>query len=361
MAERTLTQRELNRALLARQLLLTRARLPLARALERIGGIQAQYAPSSYVRLWTNLDGFARQDLTRALERKRVVQGTLMRSTIHLVSPRDYWLFSAGVGPSREAHWLRTWGKGQTADELAEAREGLRAALAGRTVRRDELKQLLDEHGQSVWAGAWIETIREPPSGTWERRRADLFRLAADWIPPATPSEEQGVEHLLRRYLAAFGPARLADAASWAGVPPARMRETAARLGLHGFRDEQGKRLVDLPRAPLPGDVPAPARFLPTWDATLLVHARRTHILPEQYRERVFHVRNPQSVSTFLVDGTVAGTWRVEPSERRATVVVEPFERLRRADAEGLRAEGTGLAAFYEPELTPAVRFTRAG
>src|SRR5215470_1629335 len=98
MAERTLTQRELNRALLARQLLLARTRLPIARALERIGGIQAQYAPSSYVRLWTNLDGFTRDDLTRALERRRVVQGTLMRSTIHLVSPRDYWLFSAGAG-----------------------------------------------------------------------------------------------------------------------------------------------------------------------------------------------------------------------------------------------------------------------
>src|SRR5690349_1828450 len=134
MAERTLSQRELNRALLARQLLLERARLPIGRALERIGGIQAQYAPSSYVRLWSNLHDFARDDLTRALERRRVVQGTLMRSTIHLVSPRDYWLFSAGVGPSREAHWLRTWGKGESAAGLAAAREGLRQAIAGRTV-----------------------------------------------------------------------------------------------------------------------------------------------------------------------------------------------------------------------------------
>ncbi len=356
-----LTQRELNRALLARQLLLERGRLPIGRALERIGGIQAQYAPSSYVRLWTNLDGFARNALTRALERKRAVQGTLMRSTIHLVSPRDYWLFSAGVGPSREAHWLRTWGRGQTSEDLARAREGLRAALAGRTVRRDELQQILDAHGQSVWAGAWVELIREPPSGTWERRRADLFRLAADWIRPERPTEEEGIERLLRRYLAAFGPARPADAASWAGVPPARMRETAERLALRAFRDEAGRPLVDLPRAPLPGDVPVPARFLPTWDATLLAHARRTQILEEQHRERIFHVRNPQSVSTFLIDGTVAGTWRVEPSTRKATLVVEPFERLPRAAAEELRTEGMGLAAFYEPALTPAVKFTRAG
>jgi len=361
MPERTLTPRDLNRALLARQLLLERARLPIARALERIGGIQAQYAPSSYVRLWTNLDGFARDDLTRALERRQAVQGTLMRSTIHLVSPRDYWLFSAGVGPSREAHWLRTWGRGQTGDDLAAAREGLRKALAGRTVRRDELQQILDAHGQSVWAGAWVELIREPPSGTWERRRADLFRLAAEWIPPAAPTEEEGLEHLLQRYLAAFGPARPADAAGWAGVPPARAREMAERLALRRFRDDAGRPLVDLPRAPLPGDVAAPARFLPTWDATLLAHARRTEILPEPYRERVFHVRNPQSVSTFLVDGFVAGTWRLEASAHRATLVVEPFERLPRAAADELRAEGTGLADFYEPGLTPAVRFTRAG
>src|SRR3954469_4095911 len=129
MAERILTTRDLNRALLARQLLLARARLPVGRALERIGGIQAQYAPSSYVRLWTNLEGLNRDDLTRARERKRAVQGTLMRSTTHLVSPRDYWLFSAGVGPSREARWLRTSGRGQDADELAAARGALQTAL----------------------------------------------------------------------------------------------------------------------------------------------------------------------------------------------------------------------------------------
>jgi hypothetical protein len=361
MGERILTPRDLNRALLARQLLLERVRLPVARALERIGGIQAQYAPSSYIRLWTNLDGFARDDLTRALERRRVVQGTLMRSTIHLVSPRDYWLFSAGVGPSREAHWLRTWGRGQTAEQLAEAREGLRSAIAGRTVPRKDLQRILDAHGQSVWAGAWVELIREPPSGTWERRRADLFRLAADWIPAASPTEEEGLEHLLRRYLAAFGPARPADAANWAGVPPARMRETAERLELRAFRDEEGKPLIDLPRAALPGDVPAPPRFLPTWDATLLAHARRTQILREEHRERIFSVKNPQSVMTFLVDGTVAGTWRVEASARKVTVVVEPFERLPHAAQNELRGEGAALAAFHEPALQPAVRFTRAG
>src|SRR4051794_10064364 len=152
---RTLTTRELNRAVLARQLLLRRARMPLARALEAIGGIQNQYAPSGYTGLWTRLEGFALADLTRALEQRRVVQGTLMRSTIHLVSPRDYWLFSAGVGPSRQEHWLRTHGKQFQRTELGDLAATLRRELAGGVRTRKELDALLRAHGSTVWGGAW--------------------------------------------------------------------------------------------------------------------------------------------------------------------------------------------------------------
>ncbi len=287
-----------------------------------------------------------------------------MRSTIHLVSPRDYWLFSAGVGPSREEHWLRTHGgssRAPTWRRLAatRARAG-RAALARATDLADELRC---PTARRVWAGAWVELIRVPPSGTWERRRADLFRLAADWIQPETPTEEEGVEHLLRRYLAAFGPARPADAASWAGVAAARMRETAERLDLRRFRDEGGKPLVDLPRAPLPGDVPRPPRFLPTWDATLLVHARRTQILPEELPRRGSSTpQAPHSVSTFLVDGTVAGTWRVERSAAKVTLRRRAVRAPAAAPAAGsCAAEGSGARGrFHEPDATsPAVRFAR--
>ena len=362
-AERVLSQRELNRAVLARQLLLARQRISIPRALERMGGIQAQYTPSTYVRLWSCLDGFAREDLTRALERKRVVTATLMRSTIHVVSAGDFWLFAAGVGPSREAWWLRTWGKGHSERELAAARAGLRNELAGRTIRRDELTAILDAHGSTVWGGAWVELVRVPPSGTWERRRADLFRLAEEWIPAQPPSEEDGLAHLLRRYLQGFGPAAISDAANWAGVPAAKMRAAAEHLELRRFRDEAGKVLVDLPRAPLPAaSTPAPIRFLPTWDATLLVHARRTQILPEHYRERIFSTKTPHSVGTVLVDGSVAAAWRIERSARAATVVVEPFERLPRGAADALKDEGAGLARFHEPEATTVrVRVARPG
>jgi hypothetical protein len=249
VTDRVLSQGELNRTLLARQLLDERAGFTIPRALEAIGGIQNQYAPSGYTGLWTRLVGFTHGDLTQALERRSVVQGTLMRSTIHLVSPRDYWLFSAGVGPSRQEHWLRTHGKQFRGADLEAMAATLRRELAGGTKTRKEVDALLRSHGSTVWGGAWVELIREPPSGTWERRRADLFRLASEWLKPAAPTEDEGVEHLLRRYLRAFGPGRLDDAANWAGVAPAKMRAAAERVPTRRFSDEAGKTLLDLPRA----------------------------------------------------------------------------------------------------------------
>jgi hypothetical protein len=350
LTERVLTTRELNRSLLARQLLLERSRLPLARALEHVGGLQTQYAPSAYIGLWTRLERFELADLTRALERKRAIQATLMRSTIHVVSAKDYWLFADGVGPAREAWWRRTHGKNVGGDFDA-IRAQLRAELAGRIFHRKELDALLRRHGSTIWQGVWIELVRVPPSGTWERRRADLLCLAEEWIPRTPAGEDEGLAHLLRRYLRAFGPASLNDAASWAGLPVTKLKPAFERLALRRFRDEQGKVLLDVPRAPLPpGDAAAPVRFLPTWDATLLVHARRTLILAERYRAAIFNTKNPQSFATFLVDGSVAGVWRWERAGTKATLVLEPFERLPRGSPAELRDEAARLVRFLEPD-----------
>jgi hypothetical protein len=191
--------------------------------------------------------------------------------------------------------------------------------------------------------GLWVDLVRVPPSGTWERRRADLFRLAEEWLGPSDQDEERGLEHLLRRYLGGFGPARLADAADWAGVPVTKLKPAAERLELRRFRDEDGKELLDLPRAPLPAaDTPVPPRFLPTWDATLLVHARGTQILPERYRARIFNTKAPNSFNTFLVDGAVAGTWRLEDGRLR----LDPFQRLDARTRRELELEGERLAGF---------------
>jgi hypothetical protein len=265
-----------------------------------------------------------------------------MRETIHIVSARDYWPFALGTRSARREWWLRTQRHQTTERRLERAAVRLRALLGSGPRTRAELQGELDNaewHG----VGTWLDLVRVPPSGTWERRRADLYAAAENWLGPPTVTPEEGIEQLVRRYLGAFGPARRADIASWAGMPITALASALATLTLRRFRDEDGRELLDLPRAPLPAaDTPAPARFLPTWDATLLVHARRTQILPEQYRPRVFHVKTPHSVPTFLVDGAVAGTWRYE----RGRIETQPFARLSRETRTQLDAEAERLQGF---------------
>jgi Winged helix DNA-binding domain len=345
MPERTLTQRELNRALLARQLLLERAKTPLPRALERIAGIQAQYAPSMYIGLWTRLEGFERETLTRALERRSVVQGTIMRTTIHLVSKRDYWPFTVAVRETRNKHWLKAHGGRIDPRKLAAAAKRLRPQLANGPMRQAEVDEFLGgDAATRNGVGVLLDLVRVPPSGTWERRRADIYALAEEWVGPENVDPDDALDVLVRRYLGGFGPAARKEIADWAGLPPKEIAPALERIELRTFRDENGKELVDLPRAPLPDpETPAPVRFLPTWDATLLAHARQTQILPERYRSRVFHVKVPQSVSTFLVDGQVAGTWKHE----QGRVKLSHFHRLDPATRRELNDEAERLAAFY--------------
>jgi hypothetical protein len=342
--ERVLTERELNRALLARQLLLERAKTPLPRALERIGGIQAQYAPSMYIGLWSRLEGFEREQLTRALTRKTAVQGTLMRATIHLVSKGDYWPFAVGIRRLQREWWVRVH-KNLDERTVKAAAQRLRPHLAKEPLRQAEIDELLAANAATRnGVGIFLNLVRVPPSGTWERRRADIYALAEEWIGPEKVTEKEGVDLLVRRYLQGFGPAPKADIADWAGLNIADVTSALERIELRRFRDEAGKELYDLPRAPLPDpETPAPPRFLPTWDATLLVHARRTQVLPEKYRSRVFHVKVPQSVSTFLVDGQVAGTWKYG----KGAVKISPFHRLDRATRRELDDEAERLAAFH--------------
>jgi len=342
-AERTLTQRDLNRALLARQLLLERVRLPIPRALERLGGIQDQYAPNAYIRLWSCLEGFRRDDLTRALERRSVVQASLLRATIHVVSRRDYWPFVVAIRAPQRDWWLRTRKPRPAERELERQAEKLRALMAGGPRRQEELVEVVGPSWGMV--GPWLDLVRVPPSGTWEKRRAHLFQTAERWVGPEDVDPVSALDHLVRRYLAAFGPAPRGDIAQWAGMRLGDVTPALDRLSLRSFRDERGGELLDLPRAALPDpETPAPVRFLPTWDAILLVHARRTGVLPERYRPLVFTTKMPQSVGTFLVDGAVAGTWRYDDGRVRW----EAFERIGRADARDVDDEAERLAAFHD-------------
>lgn len=341
---RVLGQRQLNRAVLARQLLLQRADCSLPQALDRMAGLQAQYPPSMYVGLWSRMHGFARSDLTAALERRQVVQGTLMRSTIHLVSAEDYWPCAIGVREVRRRWWLRTVRERPSETEWTAAIERLRRRLEEGPVTRKEVDAIVGATQASAMH-VWLDLVRVPPSGTWERRRADLYAAAEDWLGTADMTENAAIEHLVSRYLGGFGPAARRDIADWAGLPVTPVTEALARMDVRRFRDEQGRELVDLPAGPLPDpETPAPVRFLPTWDATLLVHARRAGILPEEYRSRIFTSKNPHSVATFLVDGNVAGGWRYEDGRVR----LEPFRRLDRAVHRQLEDEAAALADLHQ-------------
>jgi len=341
----TLGPRALLRTLLHRQLLLERSDLAISDAIDRVGGLQTQYAPSGYVGLWTRLTGLERSALTDALEDRSVVQATLMRTTIHLVSRRAYWSYAMGVRRARRAWALRipSGDAGRDGEAAMERRaDALRAALADgpRTVK--ELGSLGTGFVGSL--GLWVDLVRVPPSGTWERRRADRLALAEAWVGPPHATEMEGVRHLVRAYLGAFGPAAWRDIASWAGVPMADLKGAGEGLGLHHYRDEDGRPLVDLADATIvDAGVPAPVRFLPHWDANLLVHARRTGLLPEAFRPRVFSTKNPFSVGTYLVDGVVAGAW----SLREERIVLDPFVEVTSADAAAVEREREALEAFH--------------
>jgi hypothetical protein len=189
-----------------------------------------------------------------------------------------------------------------------------------------------------------VDLVRVPPSGTWQRRRADRLGLAEDWVGPPDATEAEGRSHLVRAYLRAFGPAPWRDIGLWAGISVADAKRGGEGLTLVRYRDADGRELIDLPDAPLPDPAtPAPVRFLPHWEAVLLVHARRTGILPEEHRAKVFHAKNPFSVGTVLVDGRVVAAW----SLREGRIVVDPFEDIGPADRRVVEDERAALEAFH--------------
>ena len=344
----SLRERDLNRALLDRQQLLKRSADPLPRVVERMGGIQMQYAPSGYIGLWSRMRDFNRPMLTQALEDKAVIQGTLLRGTIHTVSAADYWPMLAGVRRINREWYTRIAAPALAGVDLAAAARATRELLADGPMRFADLAAALENRGFPMAAakamGFTVDMVRVPPSGTWDARRADLYALSEWWTPAVEVAEDDGIEHLVRRYLGAFGPAPIRDIASWMGLKVGQMKHVVERMELAAHRDEGGKPLLDLPDAPLPDpETPAPPRFIGVWEAMLLVHARRTQVLPEPFRPLVFSTKTPHSVNTFLVDGQVAGSWRFEDDEIRLT----PFRALTPAERSSVEEEADRLAALH--------------
>ncbi len=339
---RTLSRRELNRALLARQGLLERSRRSLPATLMRMGGLQAQYAPSMYVGLWTRLEDFERGTLTRALERRSLVQATLLRATIHLVGREAYWPWALAVRDTRRARWLAAYRGAPAASAMEDAAAALRRALADGPLWRKEIEALIGKE-PTRGINLWLDLVRVPPSGTWEHRVANRWGLAEDWIGPPEPGLTVAAarEALVREYLTAFGPAAPADVASWTGIAPRELAPVLGSIRTRDFVTEDGTPLLDLPRLPLPDpDVPAPVRFLPTYDAVLLAHCRRTGILPENHRPRVFDTKMPASIGTVLVDGEVRATWKPDGN----AIAVAPLDPA--GEVPAVMREAAALAAF---------------
>ena len=309
-----------------------------------MAGVQNQYAPNAYLRLWSCLAGFARDDLTRCYEEGSVVQGTLMRGTIHAVSAADYHPFVAALRTVRREWALRVHRGSDASRDAVVAR--VRAAMAGGAVPRDRLRDLIGTVEPAVDAtlDTDLELLRVPPSGTWERRRADLYALADASIGHDEIEEQAGMAHLVRRYLGGFGPATVQDIASFIGMKVTPLKAVVAGIELRRFVDDEGGELIDVPDAPLPPeDVEAPVRFLPTWDALLLVHARRKAVLPEPFRPIIFSTKMPPSYPTVLVDGIVAGTWRWEGGE----VQLHPLRAWSAAERAAVEDEAHALASFH--------------
>lgn len=356
-----LTLRQLNRATLARQLLLERADLDVVTAAERIAGLQAQEPASPHIGLWTRLAGFEPADLDRAIAERSVVKATLMRSTLHIVSAADYLHLWPAIIPMFDGIRRR--------DRIQPPSPAVLADLIARaevfTAEPRMLGELRDHLGGADgmepdeivwWLRRRVPFIHVPSDVAWSFGRRPRLTHASGWLGASRwAPTEAALERLVRRYLGAFGPASAADLAAWSGLAVGKVRPGIAAVDAAGdlrrFSDERGRELLDLDGAPLPDvDTPAPPRLLPMWDSPLLAFADRTRVISDQYR-RVVIATNGDTLPTFTVDGVVAGLWWAESiAGGRTRITIEPFRPpLRQADAQALEEEAERLAAVVAP------------
>jgi winged helix DNA-binding protein len=354
-----LSQRRLNRATLARQLLLEPSRLGVVEAVERVGGLQAQEPASPYIGLWARLADFDATDLDRAIEARNVVKGTLMRSTLHIVSAADYRAMWPAILPMLEGTRRQDRVRPPPARRFAALRKKVTAFTAmpqSLTALRDHIGDVDGLTADEVvwWIRRRLPLAHAPTGGAWSFGRRPLVAHADAWLPAGVWADrDTAIEHLVRRYLGAFGPASFADIARWSGLPVARVRPGVAAIDdageLRRFRSEGGASLLDLEDAPLPpDDAPAPPRLLPMWDSTLLAFADRTRVVSDEDRVRVI-ARNGDTLPVFLIDGVVAGRWWATADGGRTRLELEPFRRLAAADRRTLEGLADRLAAFVAP------------
>jgi hypothetical protein len=353
---RGLKRRALNRALLERQMLIRRRRVPALDAVERLVGLQAQVPRDPYVALWSRLDRFRPEALAEAIADRRAVRMGLLRATLHLVTARDALALRAVINPviQRTLYTQSPFGRRLVGLDVEELKTVATELLEERPRTRAELGPLLGERWPDHDAASLsyavtylLPLVQVTPRGIWGQTGRSAFTTVERWLGRPL-GRETLPDDLVRRYLAVFGPSTPADVQSWSGLQA--MREVLDRLrpGLRTFRDERGRELFDVPRAPLPDpDTPAPARFLPEYDNVLLGHADRSRIVTPETR-----LWAEIGWGTVLVDGFTAARWKLEREKDAATLRVEPFRKLSRADRVEIAEEGAGLIAFLAENTT---------
>jgi len=361
----TITRRALNRATLDRQLLLSRSTLPVLATLEHLVGMQAQTPHTAYVGLWTRLAGFRGEQLSDLLVARSAVRIALMRGTIHLVSARDAWGLRPLVQPVMDRVQKSQFGKRLAGVDLDEV-----VAMGRRFVdEQPRTFKALGDHLLTRWPDrdrfgleqavrTGVPLVQVPPRGLWGLSGPIAHTSIDAWLGEP-PGELPTIDSVVMRYVAAFGPASVMDAQAWSGLT--RLGEVFERLRpeLVTFRDEGGREVFDLPDGPRPDpDTPAPPRFLYDFENMLLSYADRSRVIaPETVRGIE---RTQESLSTFTLDGFVAGIWGVQRDRGRATLTITPLGALSPADTDALADEGAGLLAFLAADASDRdVRFAQ--
>ncbi|QLY30201.1 winged helix DNA-binding domain-containing protein [Nocardia huaxiensis] len=349
-----LSVRTLNRTLLLRQHLTERVSMPAEDLIRHLVAVQGQEPNWPYVGLWTRLAGFRRDELQGLLEDRSVVRATMIRRTVHLAAAADFrWLHPTVqpfVGSVLGAAYFR---EAMTEVDPAELAAAGRELLTGRTVSRRELGRALGERFPTPHPGrlaqglgALIPLVHDGRAGAWGgwRGRQVGVALAEEWIGEPVEDKPQP-ETMILRYLAAFGPASVADMQNWSGVT--RLAEVVARLrpGLRIFRDDTGRELFDLPDAPIAdANMPVPVRFLPAFDNVALGHQDRRRIISDEDRARITKIASA-GVPMYLVDGFVHGRWDLDGT----TIRITPWHPLSAAEETAVRAEAEQLLPVIVP------------
>lgn len=359
---RTLSTRELNRALLARQGLLERKRVSVPKMIEKVGGLQSQEPRDPYVSLWSRIEGFDRAKLDRAADKREIVRGSWLRCTIHTVTADDFRRDRLALGPviARDA---ANWRQEYVGLDIPKVRKAVEELLSDDVPRsaREIAKAIhpkfpkVSLEGLVNCARIHVPVVMTPGEAAWGYNRPPKLMLADRWVGELAPPDPTD---LILRGIAAIGPVSTSDLRTWSGLPGVKDAIAPLLPDLKVFRDEAGRELYDLPGAPRPkADTQVPVRFLGEFDNFLLSHADRSRVIDAEFTRRFNVSTNGRRLHTFLVDGFVAGAWKPELTKKQIKLTITPFIKLSSSDKRAANDEALQLAEMLGPGLDPSIGF----